>query len=81
MRAVTEFLLVGRTPLGSSVRGVIVTILLALFWTLFFVQRWQLFTVSLITALAVVVAAHLFSRRDNPAEMTGVTVDRSSPEL
>ncbi|MBA3518394.1 MAG: hypothetical protein H0T75_12295 [Rhizobiales bacterium] len=62
----TEFLLVGRTPLGSSVRGVIVTILLALFWTLFFVQRWQLFTVSLITALAVVVAAHLFSRRDNP---------------
>ena len=66
MGGAIEFLLVGRTPLGSSVRGVLVTILLTLFWTLFIVQRWPLFTVSLITALAVVVAAHLFSRRDNP---------------
>lgn len=65
MRAVIDFLLVGRTPLGSSVRGVLVAILLALFWTLFITQRWQLFTVSAITALAVVVAAHLFSRRDD----------------
>ena len=65
MGNVIEFLLVGRTPLGSAVRGVIVTILLTSFWTLLIVQRWQLFTVSLITALAVVVAAHLFSRRDN----------------
>ena len=65
MRGVIEFLLVGRTPLGSAVRGVIVTILLTAFWTLFIVQRWQLFMVSLITALAVVVAAHLFSRRDD----------------
>ena len=65
MSNVIEFLLVGRTPLGSAVRGVIVTILLTSFWTLFIVQRWQLFMVSLITALAVVVAAHLFSRRDN----------------
>jgi len=65
MGNVIEFLLVGRTPLGSAVRGVIVTILLTSFWTLFIVQRWQLFMVSLITALAVVVAAHLFSRRDN----------------
>ena len=68
MGAAVEFLLVGRTPLGSSVRGVLVTILLTLFWTLFIVQRWPLFTVSLITALAVVVAAHLFSRRDNPRD-------------
>ena len=67
MSNVIEFLLVGRTPLGSAVRGVIVTILLTSFWTLFIVQRWQLFMVSLITALAVVVAAHLFSRRDNPS--------------
>ena len=66
MSGVIEFLLVGRTPLGSAVRGVIVTILLTAFWTLFITQRWQLFSVSLITAGAVVVAAHLFSRRDNP---------------
>ena len=65
MSNVIEFLLVGRTPLGSAVRGVIVTILLTSFWTLFIVQRWQLFMVSLITALAVVVASHVFSRRDN----------------
>ena len=66
MSGVVEFLLVGRTPLGSAIRAVLVTILLTWFWTLFIAQRWQLFTVSLITALAVVVAAHLFSRRDNP---------------
>lgn len=66
MTGVVEFLLVGRTPLGSGIRGVLVAILLALFWSLFLVQRWQLFAVSLITALAVVIAAHLFSRRDNP---------------
>lgn len=65
MRAVIDFLLVGRTPLGSSVRGVLVATLLALFWTLFITTRWQLFTVSAITALAVVVAAHLFSGRDD----------------
>ena len=66
--AIIEILLVGRTPLGSSVRGVIVAILMTLFWTLFLTARWPLFTVSLITALAIVVAAHLFSRRDNPAK-------------
>ena len=65
--AIIEILLVGRTPLGSSVRGVLVAILMTLFWTLFLTARWPLFTVSLITALAIVVAAHLFSRRDNPA--------------
>jgi hypothetical protein len=66
MAAVIEFLLVGRTPLGSAVRAVVVAMLLWLFWTLFIIERWQLFTVSVITALAVVIAAHLFSRRDNP---------------
>ena len=65
MKSVIDFLLVGRAPLGSSVRGVLIATLLALFWTLFITTRWQLFTVSLITALVVVVAAHLFSRRDD----------------
>jgi hypothetical protein len=65
MRGVVDYLLVGRAPLGSAVRAVLLTILLTLFWTLFITQRWQLFTVSLITALAVVVAAHLFSKRDD----------------
>jgi hypothetical protein len=66
MGAVIEFLLVGRTPLGSALRGVAVALLLWLFWTLFITTRWPLFAVSLITALAVVTAAHLFSRRDDP---------------
>ena len=64
--AIIELLLVGRTPLGSSVRGVLVAMVLTLFWTMVLTSRWSLFTVSLITALAIVVAAHLFSRRDNP---------------
>ena len=61
-----EVLLVGRTPLGSAVRAVIIANLVTLFWTLFLVTRWQIFIVGLITALAIIVAAHLFSRRDNP---------------
>ncbi len=79
VRDVLEFLLVGRTPLGSAVRGVLITILLTLFWTLFFYerQRWTLFTVSLITALVVVAAAHLFSTRDNPSR----AADSPSPDL
>ncbi len=80
MRGTLEFLLVGRTPLGSAIRGVLITVLLTLFWTLFFFerQRWTLFTVSLITALVVVAAAHLFSTRDNPsrvADTPGPDVD------
>ena len=68
-----EFLLVGRTPLGSAVRAVIVAMLVTLFWTLFFLNdRWTLFLVSLITALAILVAAHLFSRRDNPLRPPGM---------
>ena len=73
--AVIELLLVGKTPLGSSVRAVVVTMLLTLFWTFLLNSRWSLFVVTLITALAVVVAAHLFSRRDNPLTGSG------SPEL
>ncbi len=73
--AVIEILLVGKTPLGSSVRGVALTMLLVLFWTFLLNSRWTLFVVSLITALAVVVAAHLFSRRDNRV------VDPAPPEI
>ena len=67
---VIDFLLVGRTPLGSALRAVVVAMLLMLFWMLFFssdpwTNRWTLFLVTLITMLAVVIAAHLFSRRDN----------------
>jgi len=65
VRGAVDFLLVGRTPLGSAVRAVLLTILLTWFWTLFLAQPWQLFSVSLITALAVAAAAHLFSRRDD----------------
>lgn len=71
-----EFLLVGRTPLGSAVRGVAVAILLTLFWTLFLAARWQLFAVSFITALATVIAAHLFSKRDDAAPPPDVAEDR-----
>ncbi len=71
MGAVIEFLLVGRSPLGSAVRAVIIAVLLVMFWTIFIVDRWQLSAVSLITALAVVVAAHLFSKRDNPLGGSG----------
>jgi hypothetical protein len=63
---VVEFLLVGRSPLGSAIRAIFVALLLWLFWTLFIDQRWTLFIVSLITALVIVIAAHLASRRDNP---------------
>ena len=80
VRGVLDFLLVGRTPLGSAVRGVLITVLLTLFWTLFFAPRadvvshwrWPLFSVSLITALVVVAAAHLLSRRDNPVSSPDV---------
>ena len=72
MGAVIEFLLVGRSPLGSAVRAVIIAVLLVMFWTIFIVDRWQLCAVSLITALAVVIAAHIFSKRDNPLRDPGV---------
>jgi hypothetical protein len=71
MGGLIDFLLVGRKPLGSAVRAVVVAILLTFFWTLFIVAPWQLFSVSLITSLAVVVAAHLFSGRDDPPDHPG----------
>jgi hypothetical protein len=69
MKGVVDFLLVGRTPLGSSIRGVLVAVLVMLFWAMILDQFWTLVVVSLITALAIVVAAHLFSKRDNPATL------------
>ncbi len=46
-------------------RAVVIASLVALFWTLFLTTRWQLFIVGLITSLAIVLAAHMFSKRDN----------------
>ncbi len=64
---VVEFLLVGRSPLGSAIRAVVVALLMWQFWRIFFNNEpWTLFIVSLITALLIVIAAHLLSRRDNP---------------
>jgi len=70
--ALIDFLLVGRSPLGSAIRAVLIALLLMLFWTLFLTERWTLFLVSLITALAIVVSAHLFSGRDNRLPGPGV---------
>jgi hypothetical protein len=70
--ALIDFLLVGRSPLGSAIRAVLIALLLMLFWTLFLTERWTLFLVSLITALAIVVAAHLVSGRDNRFPGPGV---------
>jgi hypothetical protein len=72
MTAVIDFLLVGRSPLGSAVRGVIIAMLLWQFWRLMIVEPWTLFLVSTITALAIVIASHLFSGRDNPFSRPGV---------
>jgi hypothetical protein len=66
MMIVVEFLLVGRSPLGSAIRAVVVALLMWQFWRLFISEPWTLFIVSLITALVIVVAAHLLSRRDSP---------------
>jgi hypothetical protein len=65
-----EFLLVGRSPLGSAMRAVVIAVVTMLFWTMFFSNDrwsnvWTLFIVTLVTALGIVIAAHLLSRRDN----------------
>jgi len=70
--AILEMLLVGRTPLGSAVRAALIACLVNAFWTFFLSTRWQLFIVGLITTMAVTIAAHLFSRRDNPRQDPGV---------
>jgi len=60
-----DFILVGRSPLGSAIRAAMLGVVVTIFWRLFFSQTWQLFVVSLVTVLIAVVAAHWFSRRDD----------------
>ncbi len=60
-----DFILVGRTPLGSAIRGTLAAVVITVFWSLFLSQRWQLLVVSLVTALVAVIAAHWMSRRDD----------------
>ena len=60
-----EFILVGRSPLGSAIRAAMLGVVVTIFWRLFFSQTWQLFIVSLVTVLITVIAGHWYSRRDD----------------
>jgi len=60
-----DFILVGRSPLGSAIRAAMLGVIVTIFWQLFFSQTWQLFVVSLVTVLIAVIAAHWISRRDD----------------
>jgi membrane protein implicated in regulation of membrane protease activity len=60
-----DFILVGRSPLGSAIRAALLGVVVTIFWRLFFSQTWQLFVVSLLTVLIAVIAAHWISRRDD----------------
>ena len=60
-----EFILVGRSPIGSAIRAAVLGVAVTLFWRLFFSQTWQLFVVSLVTVLIAVIAGHWYSRRDD----------------
>lgn len=60
-----DFILVGRSPLGSAIRAAVLGVVLTIFWRLFLSQTWQLFIVSLVTVLIAVIAAHWISRRDD----------------
>jgi membrane protein implicated in regulation of membrane protease activity len=60
-----EFILVGRSPLGSAIRAAMLGVVVTMFWRLFLSQTWQLFVVSLVTVLIAVIAAHWISRRDD----------------
>jgi len=60
-----DFILVGRSPLGSAIRAAMLGVVVTIFWRLFFSQTWQLFVVSLVTVLIAVIAAHWISRRDD----------------
>ena len=60
-----EFILVGRSPLGSAIRAAMLGVVVTIFWRLFFSQTWQLFVVSLVTVLIAVIAGHWYSRRDD----------------
>ncbi len=60
-----DFILVGRSPLGSAIRAGVLGVVVTIFWRLFLGQTWQLFVVSLVTVVIAVIAAHWFSRRDD----------------
>ncbi len=60
-----DFILVGRSPLGSAIRASVLGVAVTIFWRLFLSQTWQWFVVSLVTVLIAVVAAHWISRRDD----------------
>ena len=60
-----EFILVGRSPLGSGIRAAVLGVAATIFWRLFLSQTWHLFVVSLVTVLIAVIAAHWISRRDD----------------
>ncbi len=65
VRAMLDFILVGRSPLGSAIRAAILGVVVTIFWRLFFSQTWHVFVVSLVTVLIVVIAGHWISRRDD----------------
>ncbi len=60
-----EFILVGRTPLGSAIRASVLGVVVTIFWRLFLSPIWQWFLVSLVTVLIAVFVTHWFSRRDD----------------
>jgi len=74
-----EFILVGRSPLGSAIRAALLGVVVTIFWRLFFSQTWQLFIVSLVTVLIAVIAAHWFSRRDDAWKSDRYDPDRPPP--
>ena len=76
-----DFILVGRSPLGSAIGAAVLGVVVTIFWRLFFFQIWQLFVVSLVTVLIAVFAAHWISRRDD-AWKSGKSgkSDRSGPD-
>ncbi len=65
VRAMLDFILVGRSPLGSAIRAAVLGVAVTIFWRLVFSQTWYLFAVSLVTVLIVVIAGHWISRRDD----------------
>ncbi len=65
VRAMLDFILVGRSPLGSAIRAAVLGVVVSIFWRLFFSQTWHVFVVSLVTVLIVVIAGHWLSRRDD----------------
>ena len=60
-----ETVLIGRTPLGSGIRAAVLGVVITLFWRLLLSETWHLFVVSLVSVLAIVIAGHFVSHRDD----------------